>query len=88
MRQWAGSDSNRRLTDYESAAWESQDIENTGLTPSPPTARNTGRNTKPGIGPITDADLTRIVEAWPALPEPIRASIMAMVEAASGEPDE
>jgi hypothetical protein len=29
-----------------------------------------------------DADLSLIVEVWPALPEPIRAGILAMVNAA------
>jgi hypothetical protein len=30
----------------------------------------------------TDPDLARIVDAWPALPDPIKAGIMAMIEAA------
>ena len=29
-----------------------------------------------------DADLRLIVDAWPALPEPIQAGILAMVKAA------
>jgi hypothetical protein len=31
----------------------------------------------------TESDLARIVEAWPALPDAIKAGIMAMIEAAS-----
>jgi hypothetical protein len=31
----------------------------------------------------TDPDLARIVDAWPSLPDAIRAGILAMVEAAS-----
>ena len=31
--------------------------------------------------PISDPDLTHIVNAWPTLPEPIRAGIIAMVKA-------
>jgi len=32
-----------------------------------------------------DGDLRRLVDAWPTLPEPIRAGILAMVKAATGE---
>ena len=32
----------------------------------------------------TDPDLAAVVDAWPGLPEAIRAGIMAMVRAASG----
>jgi len=32
---------------------------------------------------ITDPDLGRLVDAWPDLPEAIRAAITAMVEAAT-----
>jgi hypothetical protein len=31
----------------------------------------------------TDTDLARIVEAWPGLPDAIKAGILAMVKAAS-----
>lgn len=31
----------------------------------------------------TDADLARIVDAWPALPAAIKAGILAMIQAAS-----
>jgi hypothetical protein len=33
----------------------------------------------------TPPDLAAVVAAWPTLPEPIRAGILAMVKAASGE---
>lgn len=31
-----------------------------------------------------DADLRALMKAWPAMPEPIKAGILAMVKAASG----
>jgi hypothetical protein len=34
------------------------------------------------FGPEIDADLDRLIDAWPTLPEAIRAGILAMVEAA------
>ena len=34
----------------------------------------------------TDLDLARIVDAWPMLPEAVRAGILAMVKAALPEP--
>jgi hypothetical protein len=34
----------------------------------------------------TDPDLARIVDAWPTLPEAIRAGIVAMVQAALPKP--
>ena len=33
----------------------------------------------------SDPDLARLIEAWPALPEAIKAGILAMVAAAAGE---
>jgi hypothetical protein len=32
----------------------------------------------------TDPDLARVLEAWPTLPEPIRAAVLALVQAAGG----
>ena len=37
----------------------------------------------PYEGPNLSPDLAAVVDAWPDLPEPIRAGIMAMVKAAS-----
>jgi len=37
----------------------------------------------PNSGPL-DAGLAAVVEAWPKLPEPIKAGIVAMVRAAGG----
>jgi hypothetical protein len=34
--------------------------------------------TKPA--PETDPDLTRVMDAWPGLPEPIRRAILALVD--------
>ena len=36
-----------------------------------------------GEGGITDPELAVLVAAWPTLPEPIRAGIVAMVRAAA-----
>ncbi len=32
-----------------------------------------------------DSDLQHIIDAWPDLPEPIKAGVLAMVKAANGE---
>jgi hypothetical protein len=32
----------------------------------------------------TDPDLSAIIDAWPALPEAVKAGIVAMVKAAAG----
>jgi hypothetical protein len=34
---------------------------------------------------VVPPDLAAVVAAWPTLPEPIRAGILAIVKAASGE---
>jgi hypothetical protein len=39
---------------------------------------STGRST----GNETDAELQRVLDAWPALPEALRAGILAMIDAA------
>ena len=38
----------------------------------------------PNPGDETDPDLATFVEAWPTLPEAVRAGIVAMVKAAKG----
>jgi hypothetical protein len=52
----------------------------TGPTDPPP-------EPDPEMTPEADEDpgLSRIIEAWPTLPEGMRAGILAMVEASSGE---
>jgi hypothetical protein len=40
---------------------------------------------QPPVPRTTDADLERVIAAWPDLPEPVRAGIAAMVEAAMRE---
>jgi hypothetical protein len=32
----------------------------------------------------TDADLVEVAEAWPALPEPLRGAVLAIIRSASG----
>ena len=40
--------------------------------------------TDPVVTGLDDADLRSVVAAWPTLPEPIRAGLLALVKAASG----
>ncbi len=52
------------------------------LTASEVDGRSAGRSTpedRTAEGGIGDADLAAIVDAWPTLPEPIRAAIRALV---------
>ena len=48
--------------------------------PTPPLTRWNGT-----VVAQTDTDLAALVAAWPTLPEPIRAGILAMVKAATGQ---
>jgi len=48
-----------------------------------PTEANSDSGIDLSIDKPIDADLTRVVEAWPALPDAIRAGILAMIRAAS-----
>jgi len=36
---------------------------------------------------ITDPDLARVIDAWPHLPEPVKAGIVAMIQAARDATD-
>ena len=47
--------------------------------------RDPTRRRHPVVG--DGLDLAAVVAAWPELPEPIRAGIVAMVKATSGESD-
>ncbi len=38
---------------------------------------------KPGVSAPDDPDLAAVVEAWPSLPEPVKAGVVAMVKAAA-----
>ena len=49
---------------------------------APASARSHHRNRPEN--PSQDADLRRLVEAWPTLPDPVRAGIVAMIEATAG----
>jgi hypothetical protein len=44
-----------------------------------PAGRSAGRSGGQGEGGAPDADLARIVEAWPALPAAIRRAVLALV---------
>lgn len=77
LRQWAGPDSNRGLTDYESAA-----------DPPKPTGKTSkrGKRATPGAtlhGPaaVANPELSTVVDNWTTLPEAVKAGIVAMVRA-------
>jgi len=38
-------------------------------------------------GGVSDPDLAAVAKAWPTLPAPIRAAVLAMVRASQGGPD-
>ena len=54
----------------------------------PPAVAGNMQETRRGSGPdcpdatALDPELARVVAAWPKLPEPVRAGILAMVQAA------
>ena len=63
-------------------------LENKGLTADGQAAGpNTGPNRQPepgfatGFAPVFPPDLAAVVDAWAGLPEPIRAGILALVNA-------
>jgi hypothetical protein len=63
-----------------------------GIEPPAPISKNSTNpapsGAEPGAlnreKPVIDPDLTALINAWPALPEPIRAGILAMIRAAGG----
>jgi len=60
---------------------KSNPLTSSGLRISrPPLAHPVPTDTRPTLPP----DLAAVIDAWPNLPEPIRAGILAMVKAASG----
>jgi hypothetical protein len=46
-----------------------------------PDGRSAGRSDERSEGGIPDADLAALVAAWPTLPGPIKAGILALVRA-------
>ncbi len=50
-----------------------------------PATPNSSHDSSGGNPPLED-DLRRLVEAWPTLPDPVRAGIVAMVEATCRAP--
>lgn len=54
----------------------------TGLQSSGKTAITPEGGAESGAPPKIDPNLGSLIDAWPSLPEPIRAGILAMVQAA------
>jgi hypothetical protein len=59
-----------------------EDPEKTASTSA--TLANSGHEKKGPAAAYRDADLARLVNAWPSLPEPIRRAILALVASAGG----
>ena len=67
-----------RITDLQSVAHKTQVIEKTD------TYEHEGKNLADCLALLVQQcpDLTQIIEAWPSLPEAVKAGILAMVKAA------
>ena len=59
----------------------SKSLEVQEVTSIPDFGRSAGRSDEKAEGESTDADLSRIMAAWPNLPEPIRKAMLALVAA-------
>lgn len=75
-----GPDSNGGQTDYESAAHSTEGIVNKGDSAS---KENVLASCLAFLSEKSP-DLADVVRAWPKLPEPLRAGILAMVRATKG----
>jgi hypothetical protein len=51
------------------------------VTSNRESGRSAGRSDEQGEGGIADADLARLVAAWPTLAEPIRRAMLALIGA-------
>jgi len=75
-RQLPGQDSNLDIESQNALAPERKSLP----------AKASGNNSGPLTAPLTcvagDPDLARILDAWPDLPEHIKAAVLALVEAA------
>ncbi len=60
-----------------------QGVEKTGACDDAPATPAHNPDSSSGNPPLAP-DLRRLVEAWPTLPDPVRAGILAMVEAEAG----
>ena len=56
------------------------------LRPTTPAGCSAGCSDQQGEGGVPDADLARVLDAWPTLPEAIRRAVLALVGAASTPP--
>ncbi len=87
-RAWAGSVGERRRPD-SNRGWRFCRPLHDSLTSKP--AKRLRLSTLPDADHLptdtrkTEPDLAAVVEAWPDLPEALKAGILAMVKAASGK---
>jgi hypothetical protein len=86
-RQWAGLDSNqRRLTSMglQPISEDSQEHDNKEVTQPPCSSLQTSLQTNPENDPkqadSLPPELMKIVEAWPDLPNNIKAAVMVLVD--------
>ena len=82
-RNRAREDSNPQPSDPKS----DDTIGNKGLTKND-SASDSNQATEPLEGGELDPELAAIVDAWPTLPEPLRAGIVAMVKCALSKHEE
>jgi hypothetical protein len=69
--------SNRGITDLQSAHVLPEETVSSGL-PSEPTSRLLAGCSDQPEQPL-DADLQRVLDAWPALPDHIKAAVLALI---------
>ena len=81
--EWAVPGLNRGPIDFQSLELNSQHPDNTTLAPPPAVGRSAGRSDDESEGGNDDPDLSRLLAAWPTLPEPIRRAMLAILEAAT-----
>jgi hypothetical protein len=75
-----------QLVEFQPSKLQGQDVKNNDTSTSE-RSTVTHSNSDSSLGAIDsiDADLQRVVEAWPALPEAVKAGIVAMVKAAANQ---
>ena len=87
LHQWALQDSNLGPRDYESLDDNPQGTAEQHVTDSSAAGYSAPGSAQASRPPIIDAPadpgLTKVIDAWPSLPEPIKVGILAMVNASA-----